>query len=111
MDERNAFKEEKIAERLRRAAAEFLEAESNKTALITVTRTEVSPDGKRASIYITVLPEEREAQALDFARRKSTPFREHVKTNLKLRRIPFFSFEIDKGDKILRKIDELGKNK
>ncbi|MBX4215448.1 ribosome-binding factor A [Candidatus Parcubacteria bacterium] len=104
-----SLRQEKAIEGLRRAAAEFLEMESNKTTLITVTRATIAPDFKRATLFITVLPEEREAQALDFARRKLKAFREFAKERLNFRQIPFFSFELDKGDKVRRKIDELGK--
>ena len=100
-------RQEKVNERLRRLAADFLERESNKTSLITVTRADASKDLKRASLFITVLPESREEQALYFARRKSAEFREYVKSKMKMRAIPFFTFEIDKGEKARRKIDEL----
>lgn len=92
-----------------RVAAEFLEMESNKTALITVTRATISPDFKQVTIYITVLPEEREVQALDFAKRKLGPFRDYAKSKLKFRMLPFFNFEIDKGEKIRQQIDELAR--
>ena len=49
--------QERQAEALRTAAAEFLAREANRNSLITVTRTELSEDGKRAIVYITVFPE------------------------------------------------------
>jgi len=100
-------RQEKVNERLRRLAADFLELESNKTSLITVTRADASKDLKRATLFITVLPESREEGALLFARRKSGEFRDYVKSKMKMRSVPFFTFEIDKGEKTRRKIDEL----
>ena len=45
-----------------------------------------------------------EVPALDFARRKLGPFRDYAKTKLKFRILPFFSLEIDKGEKSASKL-------
>ncbi|MCK5095812.1 MAG: ribosome-binding factor A [Candidatus Pacebacteria bacterium] len=104
------LRQEKVAEQLRQYTALFLEKESNRTSLITVTNCSISPDLKRATIYITVLPEDKELNALEFAKRKRTDLRNFVKKNIKLKRIPFFEIEIDKGEKNRQKIDELLNN-
>lgn len=104
------FKEEKTAELIRSLAAEFLERESNRTSLITVTRIMMGDKLKKSTIYFTVLPESQEEQALSFARRQLSDFRNFVKEKAKLRQIPFFEFEIDKGEKNRQMIDELGKS-
>lgn len=109
VEKQNTFRREKAEGLLKRVAAEFLEIESNKTALITVTRATISPDLKNSTIFITVLPEKMEVPALDFARRKLGPFRDYAKTKLKFRILPFFSLEIDKGEKIRQQIDELSR--
>ncbi len=103
------LRQEKATESVRRAGADFLEMESNKTALITVTRANISPDFKRATLYLTVLPEEKEEEAIKFARRRLADFREYAREKIKFRVLPFFSFEIDKGDKVRQKIDGLSK--
>jgi ribosome-binding factor A len=104
------LRQEKVAEQLRQYAATFLERESNRTSLITVTRSEVSPDLKRATIYITVLPNDKEGSALEFAKRKRTDLRNFIKKNVTLKNIPFFEIEIDKGELYRQKIDELLNN-
>ncbi|MDP3958363.1 MAG: ribosome-binding factor A [bacterium] len=109
MERANTHRGEKAEEHLKRVAAEFLAMESNRTALITVTRAEVSKDLKRATIFITVLPEERETQALEFARRRLADFRDYVKEKMKYRTLPFFAFEIDKGEKGRQRLDEISK--
>lgn len=103
-------REERAIGLLRRTAAEFLEIESNKTALITVTRVNASKDMKRAVIYITVLPDSKEEEALKFARRRLSDFREYVKKKTRMRIIPFFTVEIDKGEKNRQRIDEISNN-
>jgi ribosome-binding factor A len=70
----------------------------------------VSPDTKRATIFITVLPDEKEAGALEFVKRKRKDLREHLKKNIKIKIIPFVDIQIDRGEKNRQKIDELLRN-
>lgn len=100
---------EKVSELLKNLAAEFLERESNRQSLITVTRADISSDLKRATVYLTVLPEEKETAALDFAKRKRKELREYVKERTRFRVLPFLEVEIDKGQKLEQKISALAK--
>lgn len=104
MSENKKIRAEKI---IRDLAANFLTMESNRKSLITVTRVEIRGGGKTANIFFTVLPENQEKAAIDFAKRKRSDFREFVKSNSRLMIIPFFDFEIDKGEKARQKIDGL----
>jgi ribosome-binding factor A len=101
------LRQEKINKEIQEVVAKFLEVESNKTSLITVTYVDVSPDLKNAKIYITVLPESKEKAALDFCKRKRTDIKHEIKKKMKLRTIPFVDVEIDKGEKNRQKIHEL----
>jgi ribosome-binding factor A len=98
---------EKMSELVKELAAEFLSRENNRTSLITVTSANTSPDLKRATIYITVLPEDKEHAALEWAKRMRSDFRELLKKNLAIKNIPFVDFEIDLGEKNRQKIDIL----
>lgn len=102
---------EKVANFIKERAAEFLARENNKTSLITVTSANCSPDLKRATVFITVLPAEKETLALSFAKRKSKEFREFLKKNMTTKNIPFVDFTIDLGEKNRQKIDELLREK
>ena len=104
------LRQEKVEELLRQCSANFLEIESNRTSLITVTRCSISPDLKRATVFITVLPTDREHTALDFAKRKRKALREYIKKHLRLKRIPFLDIKIDDGEKNRQRIDELLNN-
>ncbi|MBU4480489.1 ribosome-binding factor A [Patescibacteria group bacterium] len=104
------LRQEKIKELLKGLAAQFLQFESNYTSLITVTDANASSDFKRATIFVTVYPESSEASALDFLKRKRKDFKKYAKTKVKMKTIPFFDFEIDKGEKNRQRIDELLKN-
>ena len=98
---------EKVSNLIRELAAEFLGRENNKTSLISVTHATVSPDLKRGTIYITVLPDDKEKTALEFAKRKRPELREFLKKNMMTKMIPFIDIDIDKGEKNRQKIDEL----
>lgn len=106
-----AQRNEKVANLLKELGAQFLERESNNSSLITVTSCTVSPDLKRATIFITVLPDEKEASALDFVKRKRGELREYFKKIMKIKIIPFVDIEIDRGEKNRQKIDELLREK
>ena len=101
------LRQSKIKDLLKEMAAQFLQSESNHTSLITVTNADVSADLKRATIFVTVFPEDSEGDALNFLKRKRKDFKEFVKSKAHLRRIPFFDFEIDKGEKNRQLIDSL----
>jgi len=105
-----SLRQEKVGELLRQCSARFLERESNRTSLITVTRCSVSPDLEQATVFITVLPEKDTAKALDFTKRKRRDLRQYIKKNLRLKKIPFMEIEIDEGELNRQKIDELLNN-
>jgi|TARA_Y100000310_G_scaffold267929_1_gene280285 ribosome-binding factor A len=98
---------EKVQEVLRHLGAAYLSAESDRTSLITVTHTKISRDLKKATIFVSVYPENRERVAIDFLKRKRSDFRNYVKENAHMKRIPTLDFEIDEGEKNRQRIDTL----
>jgi len=101
------FRGEKITNHIRELAATFIEKEAGPTSLITVTRVILSPDSKRASIMISVLPREKEKAAYGFVRRNLGELRKYVTKGLKVNPVPFLDVQIDEGEKNRQKIDEL----
>lgn len=101
---------EKVANRVKELSAEFLSRVADRSSLINVTRANCSPDLKRATVFITVLPIEREAAALGFALRQRGELREYLKKNLSTKNVPFVDIEIDQGEKNRQKIDDLLRN-
>ncbi len=97
----------KVGNQIKELAAEFLSKENNKTSLITVISANVSPDLKKGTIFITVLPTSKEKTALEFAKRKRPELRDFLKKNLSIKTIPFIDISIDMGEKNRQKIDEL----
>jgi ribosome-binding factor A len=102
---------EKVANRIKELSAEFLAREGNRTSLINVIHADCSPDMKRATIFITVLPIDKEKTALEFAKRKRGELRQFLKKNMPVKTIPFIDIAIDLGEKNRQKIDELLRQK
>ncbi|MES2213686.1 MAG: ribosome-binding factor A [Patescibacteria group bacterium] len=104
-----SIRNERISDILHGLGARFLSLNASPAALLTVTRVELSHDGKRATILFTVFPDSEQLQktALEFAKRKRSEFKEFIKDNSKLGRIPQMDFAIDLGEKNRQKIDSL----
>ena len=102
-----SIRTEKILELVKKLAAEFFSREADKTSIITVTNANISDDLKNATIFFSVFPEDSEKAALNFAKRKRGEFKKYVRSKLRMKRIPFFDFEIDMGEKNRQKIEEL----
>lgn len=103
-------RDQKLKDLIKEAAAEFMQREGNYTSLLTVTDVSLSNRGNQATIFFTVLPGDKEKGALDFAKRKRAEFRDFFKNKARMRALPFFDFEIDKGEKNRQKIDEIARN-
>lgn len=101
------FRDKKMEEVLRELASKFLLEESGNNSLITVTSVKVSGDLKYATIYFTTYPEGSENFALEFLKRKRSDFREYIKENSRIARVPFIDFEIDLGEKNRQLIDNI----
>lgn len=86
---------------------DFFQRESSGASMITVTRTDISRDMKHGTIFITVLPENKEEAAINFAKRMRSELRHFVMKRLPVKVIPFFEVEIDYGEKNRLHVDEL----
>ncbi len=101
---------QKIKEIIRALAADFFSRESNRQSLITVTDVEIWSRGGKARILMTVLPEDKQEAAIDFAHRQLTEFRQYVMEKSRIARVPFFEVALDKGEKNRQRLDEIAKN-
>lgn len=106
-------KKSKTEEQIREVVARFIEKESNKTSLITVTHIELADRGRNGTIFVTVLPKqdtplaEAEDSAINFLKRKRPELKDALKTTLNLHTIPFLDVMIDKGEKARQNIEAL----
>ncbi|MCD5382366.1 MAG: ribosome-binding factor A [Candidatus Pacebacteria bacterium] len=98
----------RVAGLLGEIVAEFVRNEASSNPLITVTKVTVSKDYKRATVFVTTIPDSGEDDALVFLKRKGSDIRDFVKKKkLTLRHIPHFDFEIDRGERHRQHMDEL----
>lgn len=101
------LKDEKMAGIIKEIAADYINREANKSALITVTRAEILNRGKRATIFFTVLPEQEQDKSLEFLKRKTSDFRLFLSNKKVVGFAPQIRFEIDFGERNRQRIDEL----
>lgn len=99
-----------MQEALREAAAEFLAREAGRQSLLTVTRVELSENGRSAHIMFTAYPEEAEEAALGFLTRNTREFVEFFEKRVRGARTPQLTFMVDRGDKNRRRLDELSQD-
>lgn len=100
-------KDEKIASLICHFAAEYFCLESNKNSLMTVTKTDILDKGKRAVVFFTTLPREKEKEALEFAKRRARDFRQFIMSKKSFGFAPKIDFCIDEGEHNRQRIDEL----
>jgi len=102
------LRQEKVKSLIKELSAKFIQEQSSTKSMITVTDCNVSNNLKKSTIFITTFPAENELEAINFLKRKRGEFRKFIKTKMKfMRSVPFFDFEIDKGEKNRQRIDEI----
>ena len=97
----------RLTREIMREAARFLELESNRTALITVTGVHVGSKNRHATILLSVLPADEEEKALAFANRRAGAFRSFLGKASRMQRLPEIVFALDRGEKNRQRIEEL----
>jgi ribosome-binding factor A len=100
-------RDKKIEEVIKKCATKFLLEEGSNASLLTVTNVIVSPKFEQATIFFTAFPESKEKTALEFLKRKRGEFKEILKDETRLQRIPFVDFEIDIGEKNRQNIERI----
>ena len=103
----NASRKDRVTSMLKRLVSDFLKQEANADALITVTSLDISSDLKNATIRISIYPDGKENGVLPALKKKKKSLREFVMSKTKMKVVPKFQFEIDKGEKNRQKIDKL----
>lgn len=96
-----------VANLIKEQAAKFIAAEANTDPMITVTRTSISPDYRKVTIFITTIPEGRERDALIFLKRAGGEMRRFIMKQTNLKIIPHLDFDLDVGERHRQHIDEI----
>lgn len=101
-------RQNKVAEEIAHQAGIFLALNIRAGgALVTVMRSTITPDLKRVTIFVSVLPKSREDDMLKTLKRLRTDFHDYLKAKTVLRNVPTVDFVIDIGEINRQKIDEL----
>ncbi len=103
-DERKHDRMESLVGRL---AAQYLAREPIGDALITITQVKLSEDKANATIFFTAYPEIKEVECLKSAKGRVAELRSFIDEHARIGRIPFLSFQIDRGEKNRQRIDEI----
>ena len=77
------------------AAATYLAREAGRGTLITATRAILSSDGKNGAVFVSVFPVEEAVHAMAFLARHRDLFRDYLKKETRLPRIPHVRFQLD----------------
>lgn len=75
--------------------------------LVTVTHVRCSPDLREVRVGISVLPEKFSGSTLRELKKHNHAFSEQLRKRLKIRRIPYFRWEIDMTESEAAKLDEI----
>lgn len=97
----------KVTNLLKELAATFVRQEANSNPLITVTNVDLSPDMRRAIIFVTTIPDGKEQEALIFLKRNGTNLRTFIKQKGRFKTIPHLEFMVDAGEKHRQHMDDL----
>lgn len=98
---------ESLEKEIRKYVAEYISREASRKSLITITRCEMSADGKRAVLFVSVLPDQAEPIAMDFLKRHQDLIRKYAQHHSKIRAVPWLRFSYDRGEKNRQLVDEL----
>lgn len=85
---------ERATEIIAREAARFIAQEAGSESIITVVRTASAKGGERATVFVSVFPEEKTLSALAFLARQREAFSDHLKRHARLR-LPRVDFLLD----------------
>lgn len=98
---------ESVEKEIRKYASDYIVREASRMSLITITRCEISSDGKRAVLFMSILPEKAEPIAMDFLKRHQDDIRKYVQSHAKIRSVPWLRFTLDSGEKNRQLVDDL----
>ncbi len=99
----------RVEDEVRKAVANYIEQESNRDALISVTRVILADKMNNGTIYISVLPESKEQAVIFFLTRNGSAVKQFLRKKIPYLRSMFLEFIIDEGEKNRLRLDELSR--
>lgn len=74
--------------------------------IVTVTRVDTSPDWSKSNVFITIMPNSKEKEALKLIYSNIYEIQKIINKKLKVKHVPRICFNLDEGAKNLYKIDQ-----
>jgi ribosome-binding factor A len=102
-------RQDRVRSLLGEIVAAFIREEANADPLITVTRLDIAPNYRNVTVLFTTIPDSGQDDALIFLKRKGGDLRGYVMKHSNMKIVPYFTFEIDYGERNRQHIDEVAK--
>jgi ribosome-binding factor A len=109
MNNNSGNREKRASSNLLHLAAAYIALEAGRNTLITPTRTDISPDRKNATIFVSVFPDSEAEKAVEFLARHRDDFRNYLKQHGRFAILPFIKFEFDYGEANRQRLDEISR--
>ncbi len=103
----NAQNQIRVEEELAHAVAQFLNRESNRQSLITVTRVSLNDARTVLTVFVSVFPETEGEHALEFLLRMRHECHEYLLKHTRPARSLGVRFALDAGEENRQRIDEI----
>ncbi len=100
-------RQDRVRSLLTEVVAAFIREEANANPLITVTRLEIAPNYRNVTVLFTTIPALGQEDALNFLKRKGGELRGYAMKHSNMKVVPFFTFEIDYGERNRQHIDQV----
>ncbi len=97
----------RVEEELAHAVAQFLNRESNRQSLITVTRVSLNDARTVLTVFVSVFPDTEAEHALEFLSRQKHECHEYLLKHTRPARSLGVRFMLDAGEQNRQRIDEL----
>lgn len=107
METKGFDRHDRIRSVLNELVAGFIREEANANPLITVTRLDIAPNYRNVTVFFTTIPSSGEQDALVFLMRKGGELRGYVMKHSHMKVVPFFTFEVDYGERNRQHIDTI----
>jgi ribosome-binding factor A len=107
MEHQSFDRHDRVRSLLSELVASYIREEANTDPLITVTRLDIAPNYRNVTVFFTTIPVEGQDDALIFLKRKGGELRGYVMKHSTMKIVPFFTFEIDYGERNRQHIDEI----
>ena len=102
-----SFRQEKLSAQLAKIIAEFLRNTFGASPLISVMNVLIADDLREARVRIAVFPEKDERNILIRLKKKRSELNRYLAAHMRIKYLPVVSFEIDRGEKNRKRVDEL----